>query len=108
MTFGAAIGACERGSLWQQSVYLLRRLRSERLEANVVVGSAAISACAKCGQWELALQMLADLLGRCILSEEMTQTTHPGTKEKSFPNFTMEDRQNGISCFALVSTLESH
>lgn len=80
VTFGAAIGACERGSLWQQSVYLLRSLQSQRLEANVVVGSAAISACAKCGQWELVLQMLADLLGRCILSEEMTQTTHPGSK----------------------------
>ena len=85
VTFGAAIGACERGSLWQQSVYLLQSLQSQRLEANVVVGSAAISACAKCGKWELVLQMLADLLVRCILSEEMTQTTHPGSKITLLP-----------------------
>lgn len=62
VTFGAIIGACEKGSQWRQSLRLLGRLQREDLEPNVIACSAVISACAKGDQWQLALQLLAHVV----------------------------------------------
>ena len=66
VTFGAIIGACDKGSQWRQSLRFLGRLQGE-LEPNVIAFSAVISACAKGDQWQMALQLLADVVETRVL-----------------------------------------
>ena len=56
--FSMAISACGRARKPQRSLALLEEMRTRGVEPDVISFNAAISACEKGGQWELALWML--------------------------------------------------
>ncbi len=89
ISFSSAISACEKAAKWKEALGLLRdmmdapelpledptwdraadksssargqRCRAPTVEPNVVVMSAAMSACEKGGRWETALALLAEM-----------------------------------------------
>eukprot|EP00913_Durusdinium_trenchii_P030633 g28690.t1 len=56
-SFGAAIGACERGR-WVEAGYLLEEMAQARLPGDVMSFSSGISACGEGAEWEAAMQVL--------------------------------------------------
>eukprot|EP00913_Durusdinium_trenchii_P027188 g25509.t2 len=57
VAYGAAISACERR--WVEALELLRVIQDQGLRPNLVICSAAMAACEKGEQWELALELLS-------------------------------------------------
>eukprot|EP00435_Cladocopium_sp_Y103_P033078 s1240_g8.t1 len=84
VTFGAIIGACEKGSQWRHSLRLLGRLQRDA-EPNVIACSAVISACAKGDQWQLALQLVADVVETRLEPNVQTYTAAISSCREQWP-----------------------
>ena len=59
VSFGAALAACDRASLWQDALRLLGE--AEPYGANTITWNAAISACARAREWEHACRLLGEM-----------------------------------------------
>ena len=59
--FSAAIGACERGFKWRESLRLLVDLSRRSWVGNVMTHNSALFACARAEEWEIALWLFTDL-----------------------------------------------
>eukprot|EP00438_Fugacium_kawagutii_P014705 Skav221095 [mRNA] locus=scaffold4552:98960:105434:- [translate_table: standard] len=57
----ALLHAMLENQLQETSRWLFRDLRTRQLEANLITYNSAISACAKKGEWQKALELLAEL-----------------------------------------------
>lgn len=61
ITYGAALGACERSGQWQPALALLAGMRLMGPVPNVITTNAVISACARAQRWEWALHLLCSM-----------------------------------------------
>eukprot|EP00913_Durusdinium_trenchii_P033796 g31636.t2 len=60
-TYGALTSSLGRVARWEDCLEMLRELDSQSLESNLIVYSAAISACDKGSQWQVAIDLLERL-----------------------------------------------
>ena len=72
ITYSSIISACEKASVWQQALSLLRGLPAESIRASVITFNAAISACEKAAEWEMALHLLLELISSKLRSSEIS------------------------------------
>eukprot|EP00435_Cladocopium_sp_Y103_P040272 s1138_g10.t3 len=69
VSYSAAMGACG----WQQAIDLLRRMDERRIMGNLILYSAAISACARQGRWRESLALMTEALAHHLQLDMVTE-----------------------------------
>ena len=72
ISYNAGVAACEKGSKWQQGLWLLSEMQLASLLANLITYNAAITACANFLLWLQALSLLHQLEGRQLRGNVLT------------------------------------
>jgi hypothetical protein len=72
ISYNAGGAACEKGSQWQQGLWLLSEMQLASLLANFITYNAAITACANFLLWLQALSLLHQLEGRQLRGNVLT------------------------------------
>lgn len=60
VAYGSAVSCCQRR--WREALEVLEQMRRRGLEPNFIIYSAAIAACEKGEEWQMALQLLDRLI----------------------------------------------
>ncbi|CAK0903662.1 unnamed protein product, partial [Prorocentrum cordatum] len=71
-TYGAAIGACEKGQQWERAVLLLVGMDRSAHRPNAISFQSTISACENGDQWEQALCLFARMRQRHLPTDVIT------------------------------------
>jgi pentatricopeptide repeat protein len=56
------------GTMWSEAIASLRKAQQQSFPVNTIIYNATITACAKSGQWEAAVQVLRELENSDVLS----------------------------------------
>ena len=62
ITYNSALGACEKGEHWQQTLGSFESMRGEYVQRNTITYSATIKACEKGGHLQQALELCERLV----------------------------------------------